>query len=528
MQLFQRSRTAADALLLAAGLAILALLALKIAPFTPDDAYISYRYAERLAAGEGLRFNLHGPPVEGYSNFLWIVWLAALARAGGDVPTAATLSGAALAGVSLWLLWAILRRQGADGAALALPVLLLSFSGPVALYAVSGLETAAFLALLLLALYCFDGYARAGSAGWALGLALAGWLLALCRPEGVVAFPALAAGAYAFERKGGPTERPWYSRRAPLLAAVLLFSALLALYTAGRLVAFESLLPTPFLSKGGSAAGPWAAWHTNLRFYFAQQTHHFAPLGYYYAALGLAAGVGAAGAWSRRREYATAYAALGLALLYALVYVNFVDWMPAMRYFAPLVGPLLLAYGLFAHAAVGPGRGAEPGARLLVGGLLLLASLHSLALARVDGMNLQRSTAASLSALGLWLKASVPADSLLAIGDVGAAPYYSGLETFDIHPEALLDPTIAARGWSNDYFFAVDPDVVALAAFSLSEPAFRAEHRALYAAPRFQETYRHIGVVRNDWHRDRAYWIFVRHDLALAPDAQARLPKGVE
>jgi len=37
-----------------------------------DDAYISYRYAENLARGEGLVFN-HGERVEGYSNLLYVL-----------------------------------------------------------------------------------------------------------------------------------------------------------------------------------------------------------------------------------------------------------------------------------------------------------------------------------------------------------------------------------------------------------------------------------------------------------------------
>jgi arabinofuranosyltransferase len=42
-----------------------------------DDAFISFRFAKNLAAGHGLRFNLGShPPVEGFSNFLWNVWMA--------------------------------------------------------------------------------------------------------------------------------------------------------------------------------------------------------------------------------------------------------------------------------------------------------------------------------------------------------------------------------------------------------------------------------------------------------------------
>jgi hypothetical protein len=41
--------------------------------FVLDDAYISLRYARNLVAGYGLVFNSGLPPVEGYTNFLWVL-----------------------------------------------------------------------------------------------------------------------------------------------------------------------------------------------------------------------------------------------------------------------------------------------------------------------------------------------------------------------------------------------------------------------------------------------------------------------
>jgi len=41
-----------------------------------DDAMISMRYAKNLASGYGLVWNPNTPPVEGYTNFLWVVYMA--------------------------------------------------------------------------------------------------------------------------------------------------------------------------------------------------------------------------------------------------------------------------------------------------------------------------------------------------------------------------------------------------------------------------------------------------------------------
>src|SRR5690348_12188698 len=48
--------------------------------FLTDDSYISFRYARNFAHGYGLVFNPGYEHVEGYSNFLWVVLLAALDR----------------------------------------------------------------------------------------------------------------------------------------------------------------------------------------------------------------------------------------------------------------------------------------------------------------------------------------------------------------------------------------------------------------------------------------------------------------
>ena len=44
--------------------------------FTIDDAFISFRYGEHLVSGLGLVWNIGQPPVEGYTNFLWVILIA--------------------------------------------------------------------------------------------------------------------------------------------------------------------------------------------------------------------------------------------------------------------------------------------------------------------------------------------------------------------------------------------------------------------------------------------------------------------
>jgi len=61
------------------------LLLVKAFWWVDEDAFISSRYASNLARGHGLRFNVSEVvPVEGYSNFLWVLWSSLVELLGGD------------------------------------------------------------------------------------------------------------------------------------------------------------------------------------------------------------------------------------------------------------------------------------------------------------------------------------------------------------------------------------------------------------------------------------------------------------
>ena len=64
-----------------------------------DDAMISMRYARNLAEGNGLLWNAGQPPVEGYTNFLWTLWMALLHML--PIPEAKIALAVMLSGVPL-------------------------------------------------------------------------------------------------------------------------------------------------------------------------------------------------------------------------------------------------------------------------------------------------------------------------------------------------------------------------------------------------------------------------------------------
>ncbi|HEX6850627.1 MAG TPA: tetratricopeptide repeat protein [Candidatus Polarisedimenticolaceae bacterium] len=183
-------------LLLAATLA-LALAHALVYRFLCDDAFISFRYARNLADGFGLVFNPGFERVEGYTNFLWVVILAA-GDLVGIAPEHAANPLSLVLTVVLWGLVArgavILGDEDRRTWAVAVAPLLLGATRSVAVWATSGLETRLYEVLVVGGtLAVASEVERRGARPWgAFLLALA----TLTRPDGLlVAACVLSCGA---------------------------------------------------------------------------------------------------------------------------------------------------------------------------------------------------------------------------------------------------------------------------------------------------------------------------------------------
>jgi hypothetical protein len=160
---------------LLAAVCVAAAVRLWLGPHVIDDAYITFRYSDRIAAGLGFTYN-DGQHVLGTTSPLFALLLAAAARA--HVPLAAVALALSIAAdtASILLGAAFLRRAGGELAAILYALLLAGWPMFVR-YAVSGLETSLYVALLLAALYLMERERPV-----ALGVTLAA--LVLCRIDG--------------------------------------------------------------------------------------------------------------------------------------------------------------------------------------------------------------------------------------------------------------------------------------------------------------------------------------------------------
>ena len=125
-----------------------------------DDAFITFRYAENFARGKGLVFN-PGERVEGYSNFLFAVLLALLAKLGmtgfphGMLVLSKAIGSASGLGTALVVYSAsgLLRRRDHPIVVRLLAFVLIATAMQFVNWAVGGLETTFCALLVALAQY---------------------------------------------------------------------------------------------------------------------------------------------------------------------------------------------------------------------------------------------------------------------------------------------------------------------------------------------------------------------------------------
>ena len=305
-------------MLLVALLVLLFLLHVSIASggILRDDAYIAFRYARNLVLGHGLRFNAGAPaPVEGFTNFAWVM-LCAAGIAIGIPASYVALALGPLCGAALVVLLArwgreLSARAGRRHRLAGIPAAaLVAGCTSFAYYAGTGLETALFALLMTAA-----GYALVTERDAAFG-----WLTAaafMTRPE---------AGLLGLLGVAWFALRAWRRREPRRVLRPLLILAL----TVGPYLLFKELYFGALVPNTLAAKPPVLADGVRYVLWYLPDV----------AGLGLVAVV----ALARRRCPRPQQALLALWLIYAAaVAITGGDWMPFKRMLMPSLGWLALA-----------------------------------------------------------------------------------------------------------------------------------------------------------------------------------------
>ena len=438
----------------------------KFAPFTIDDAYISFRYARNFADGHGLVYNL-GERIEGYTNFLWTLLLGFEAMLGLDPVVMSKVMGAASACGTLYFTYRLAERLLPFGLPPRVATWLLATSTLCPGYSVFGLETRLLTLLVTAGAYLVyredEGDPRAFP--WsALVFAAAG----LTRPEAPLF---LGLVMLTLGRR--------FLGRQNLLRGVA-FALPIAAHLLWRRAYYGDWLPATFFAKTGDLNAQLVGGYDYVRGYFT----FVGP-----AAVLLALPGAVIGAFRRRRE------AIACALVSALFtgYIVLVggDWMPHHRFFAPVEPFLFLLIGLTLR------RLGETRSLLVL--LLVLVAAGDYAVTRVKRLNKSytrlviheyRAHMRTAGVASDWLVQNPPGK--IAIGDIGLVGYRTNYPLLDTL--GLVDPVIsrlpggyAARNGEGfrDRIFGEMPAYIVIIVDGMCDRPVMAGSRAIYEDPRF-------------------------------------------
>ena len=412
--------------------------------FLQDDAFISFHYARNLLEGQGLTW--FGQAIEGYSNFLWVLYLAGAMALGADPGRAAMIGGGlsflVALGASAILAERLLSSPPARFFAVAVLVVNFSFVS----YATGGLETmfvtALQMLLLVLAVPAPSREDSTTSTTALLSFSFLSGLLLLTRPDSVL--PVTVVGIFLLHDLRRSRQMGARSLAALLLPVGLLVGTWL-LWKASY---YGALLPNTYdakLSDSGSHFREGAV-------YVGRFLHAYLLWPFLLAIPVLL--------WLRRNEFRPGplrpwLPCLGLVLgWWAYCLRTGGDFME-FRFLIASLPPLAL---LLARFWIDP----WPQSRR---GLVTALSLALLALASaIHGLGF-RTTTADLALDSIhqlktfygaypdedWSRIGQPLgqrlgdlEVTLGLTAVGAIPYYSRLRTVDLH--GLTDREIARHG----------------------------------------------------------------------------------
>lgn len=395
-------------------------------PNGTEDAYITYRYAEHLAAGAGLTYN-PGERVMGFSSPLWVIWNALGVLVTHQPLLWSRATSLVADAVTLLTLGVLLTRHASITAARCFAVFFALWPYFPAV-GMSGLETSLMLALIPLSAALVAARSPAG------GVSLAA--LALTRPEGVVAALVLALGARWRERAIG-------------LGLAAAGCAALALY-------FGTIIPQSVTAKALTygTPGPWAGrawWEWLLPFPLGRwpelpDTVMMVPLNVLMAP---AVVLGARALWPVRKSplALAAAAALVVWLGYAALGVAYFWWYLAV----PLAGFAVVA-------SVGFPRIARSAA-VYVSVALLIVGMWSMARFLYTGRAEQDSR--TFDGVAEFLRTQAHPGDKVMLEPIGIIGYSAPVRIVD--EVGLVSPHVAKRrqqgaGWYADIAAAEHPD----------------------------------------------------------------------
>lgn len=408
-----------------------------------DDAWIHYRFAQNLATGHGFSYN-QDVPAPGSTSPLWVLLLTLLYPLTHEFLITSKVLGVLFEILACYLIYLFGMRLLSSRIVSISAAILTVLAGRMTWGALSGMEVTLFAFLSLLGIYLYQE--SEGKPKLKLASAFIFGLATQARPEGYLLFVLFILdqlGEVLVSQKGN--RKAWMELTRAMTLEVLLYLLvslpyiLFALKTTGR------PLPATYYAKRGlgivTLAQSWDYLREVVAFWFVKDNRLLVwllPLGLFRFF---------------RREWRERGRLLGIWFVaFFLATARMTPNLSNMaRYILPL-GPVFVLLGVSGAIEAAfwlrkikldfplPKLGMSFWTALcLLAGLwqggVSLAFWRPLYLMNVDNINKMQV------AMGKWARDNLPAQSLVALNDVGAIIYFSNLRCLDtvglVSPELL-------------------------------------------------------------------------------------------
>lgn len=475
--------------------------------FGVDDSFIFYRYAENIASGSGFVFNAGEPAGEGFTSWLWTLWLALFHWLGfTNMVVVSKIWGLVFhvlgAGLMFLVVQALLvKDEHADGVpgvgeydyrtyarmigGLVAGVFLLNYR--LLCHSVSGMETSLYVFVVVLLAYVTVRGVQASShtTKWWLWLALATLGAFWVRPEGILLGGLSLLTMAVAHWRDLLKLRVWAYLMGALLLPLTLFIGL-------KMLVFGYPMPHSYYHK---LIVIRSEYNDSLR-------HLLQFVGSYFWLIGIAL-IGTGYALFRLKKYIYLY----FTLLFGVMASVYLFFYPAMNYlhrfympYVPLLWLLVVPLcGLLVRLVDRP-----PYRRLLP--VVLVAFMALLVIRGNNQMEQVQKVVKGWSSMvnpkisRAWLghlMAKLPKEVVVANSEMGVIPYYSGLTCIDM--AGLTDPHIAHSGLTMKYLttrqvelilFPKDVKQISMAQWQ----AYTLNYRDVFFSDRFRESFICLGA----------------------------------
>jgi len=423
-----------------------------------EDAFISFRFAKNLANGHGLVWNIGDSPVEGYTNFLWVILCALGIKSGLNISVFAQSIGLIASIMTLVFAYMFARKIfNLTKLQSLIPPLLLSVSGPFATWAESGMETNLFGMFVLIGCYYFT-YSLAYSTKKEMFFAYVAILLAtLTRPEGFMVFCILTALSLTFS--GYNIKNSIREILYPVISYLLPFSV----YFIWRFKYFGYLLPNTYYAKTGGTFYQYLRGGTYVLYFALFFILPFLPLIAIYI-------------WENYKTGSKLFKILtfkmkinsdpgtfvfSVLILFFILYIIFVggDYMAMYRFFVPILPEIYILLGYIIIKLISEDSFNFKRSTLItaltaiaIAGTLLQSTPMEMKLFKQPsclngsyrGLLIEKWHSARLTLIGKFFHDyKKNDDDSLATVAIGAVSYYSDLKIYD--QLGLVDPYIAHK-----------------------------------------------------------------------------------